>query len=227
MLKTKQPGTLKEQIYQSVFESIICGEYKPNDILSEKSLVEKFQVSKSPVREALIELCNENILRSIPRYGYEVIRITDREVEEICQYRLLLEVSALDHNWQMLTNTHADTLQQMLMRNYGTDMPYDVLEHWDYNCRFHLQLVSCFNNEYLYRNLKAAMQVLARAYAQFYWDKWHQTHFFSSAGYHKKLVECIRTNDKRLALLYLERDISGFDGDESGLRPSEPGVSTK
>lgn len=220
MLKSKQAGSLKEQIYQKVFEGIICGEYKPNDILSEKSLVEKFAVSKSPVREALIELCNENILRSIPRYGYEVIRITDREVEEIREYRLLMECAAVERYWEMLTPQSCDRLQQMLMRDYGVDTPYDVFEHWERNSRFHLELMACFNNQYLYRSLKSAMRFLARAYAQFYWDKWHQTQFFSTAGYHKKMVDCIRRGDKQTALLYLKRDISGFDGDESGLRPT-------
>ena len=67
----RNEGNLKAQIYTKIFEDIIRGEYGPEDVLREKALVEKFHVSKSPVREALIELCKEGVLRSIPRYGYE------------------------------------------------------------------------------------------------------------------------------------------------------------
>ena len=57
--------SLKEQVYAAVIRDVISGEYPPNAILSEKQLIERFSVSKSPVRDALIELCNEGVLRSI------------------------------------------------------------------------------------------------------------------------------------------------------------------
>ena len=95
----RNEGNLKEQIYAKIFEDIIRGEYGPEDVLREKALVEKFHVSKSPVREALIELCKEGVLRSIPRYGYEVLRISDRDVEEIRGYRLILECGCLEAYW--------------------------------------------------------------------------------------------------------------------------------
>ena len=38
------------------------GEYRPNDILTENQMIEKFGVSKSPVREALVELCKDGVL---------------------------------------------------------------------------------------------------------------------------------------------------------------------
>ena len=70
------PVSLKDSIYKAIMQDILSYEYKPNDILNEKALVEKYGCSKSPVREALLELCADNVLRSIPRYGYEVIRVT-------------------------------------------------------------------------------------------------------------------------------------------------------
>ena len=65
--------TLKENIYNSIWDGIVNGEYDSNYIFNEKALVEKYKVSKSPVRDALIELCSDGILRSIPRYGYEIV----------------------------------------------------------------------------------------------------------------------------------------------------------
>ena len=60
-----EPNSLKSLVYQETLDGIISGAYKANQILNEKELVQKFGVSKSPVREALIALCNEGVLRNI------------------------------------------------------------------------------------------------------------------------------------------------------------------
>ena len=63
-------ATIKSRIVEAVIQDIIDGRYSPNDIITEKELIERFNVSKSPVRDALIELCANEVLKNIPRYGY-------------------------------------------------------------------------------------------------------------------------------------------------------------
>ena len=63
----KKKGTLKDQVYQNIYDDIIAGYYSEEDIITEGSLIEKYQVSKSPVREALIQLCSENVLMLIEK----------------------------------------------------------------------------------------------------------------------------------------------------------------
>ena len=64
---------LKDFVYKSIESDILAGNLHSGDIINEKDLVEKYGVSKSPVRDALIALCADGILKSIPRYGYEII----------------------------------------------------------------------------------------------------------------------------------------------------------
>ena len=66
---------LKKKVYDDVLRAIIEGEYSAEDIISEAMLIEKYNVSKSPVREALVQLCGENVLKSIPRCGYMVVKL--------------------------------------------------------------------------------------------------------------------------------------------------------
>lgn len=49
----KNEKSLKDTIYNAILEDMFSLEYKPGDILNEKALVEKYECSKSPVREAL------------------------------------------------------------------------------------------------------------------------------------------------------------------------------
>lgn len=86
---------LKKKVYDHIMEAIIQGEYSPDDILSESMLTEKYNVSKSPVREALVQLCSENVLKSIPRCGYMVVRITRSDIEDILDYRAAFEAGML------------------------------------------------------------------------------------------------------------------------------------
>ena len=76
MIIMSKERSLKESIYDKILESILNYEFKPNQILTEKDLVQRYGCSKSPVREALISLCTDSVLRNIPRCGYEVIRLT-------------------------------------------------------------------------------------------------------------------------------------------------------
>ena len=87
-MKTKN---LKEQVYQAILESIYASEYLPDQILTESELIQRFGYSKSPIREALSALCHEGILRNIPRCGYQIVALTSEDIQNIQQYRLILE----------------------------------------------------------------------------------------------------------------------------------------
>ena len=54
----------KQMIQHDIVQDIIRGEYLQTGLLSERQLMEKYGVTKSIVREALVELCSENVLRT-------------------------------------------------------------------------------------------------------------------------------------------------------------------
>ena len=215
MTSMKPKNTLKDKMYHAIFTSIIKGEYQPETIITEKILVEKYSMSKSPIREALIELCNEGVLRSIPRYGYEVIRITEYDIQEIQNYRIILECGSLNTYWHLINPTTISKLLDIKT----CQLEYDVLEHWKRNTDFHLELVACYGNRFLYKSLLDALRFQARAYAQFYWNHWQRTSFVSKQQKHKNLLEAIQSGDKKLAIHYLEADINEFAQGEEFFQP--------
>ncbi|MBC8570715.1 GntR family transcriptional regulator [Zongyangia hominis] len=201
--------SLKDQIYTSLFQDIIGGVYKPGDILREKTLVEKYNVSKSPVREALIELCNEHVLRSIPRYGYEVVSLTDQDVRNILEFRQMLECACLDRYWGTFTPEQIKKLE-VVAHSFPENCELSALLQWENNSAFHLALVSCCNNRYIYDMLKTAITTLTRAFAQFYWDRWRKTNFVLENTQHKMIVEYIKNGDKEKAIACLYNDMNEF-----------------
>ncbi|MEG1943314.1 MAG: FCD domain-containing protein, partial [Angelakisella sp.] len=123
---------------------------------------------------------------------------------------LILECGCLEQYWDMITPQRMDELEAMLLEAHRSEQS-DALIHWADNTRFHLALISYFNNPYIYNALQSSLGTLSRAYAQFYWDKWHTTKFVSSNDWHKKIVEYLRSNDKNSALLCLKSDIGCFE----------------
>lgn len=64
---TNNNSNLKEYIHDQILKDVIEGTLQPNMILHEKKLMEQYGVSRSPVREALIQLCSESILCNYPK----------------------------------------------------------------------------------------------------------------------------------------------------------------
>ncbi len=204
----KGTNSLKNIVYQETLDGIIRGEYKASQILNEQELVEKFGFSKSPVREALIALCNEGVLRSIPRYGYEVIRLTSRDVEDILHYRLILECGLLKEGWQKMDQASFEELERLdALCNSSVD---DMWVHWEHNVNFHLALVGCAGNTYASSQIKKTMDILKRAYAQFYWDKWNDDYNPFDMKYHQDIIACLRAGDIDGAVEKLKLDFQDF-----------------
>ena len=87
---TKQ-GSLVDQIYSVLREKIINLSLPPEMSLVEKEIASIFQVSKTPVREALIRLVNDKLVTIVPKSGSYVTSISLERYLEACFIRVTLE----------------------------------------------------------------------------------------------------------------------------------------
>lgn len=204
----KQKSSLKTVVYQATLDGIIRGEYKANQIINEQELVEKFGFSKAPVREALLSLCNEGVLHNIPRYGYEVVRLTSEDAAHILRYRFHLEGGFLKDCCKKITSEQLNELERL--DEMCNAVSHDLWLHWEHNTQFHLTLISCSGNEYALNELQRSMDILKRAYAQIYWNRWNSAYIPEDMRYHKQILSCIRTGEIDRALYYLELDLKDF-----------------
>ena len=101
---------LKSKVYDDILRSIIKGEYAAEEIISEGMLIEKYNVSKSPVREALVQLCSENVLKNIPRCGYMVARLTRSDIDDILSYRTAFESGMLRQIIEEISGSTGNTI---------------------------------------------------------------------------------------------------------------------
>lgn len=205
----KRNNTLKDTIYQNIMNSILSLEYGPNDILTERELIEKYGCSKSPVRDALIALCNENVLVSHPRYGYEVVRLTTKDIQEILDYRLTLESALLQRSCTIIMDSELEELQRLHMTCIQT-LKKDMWSHWEANTQFHLYLASCAKNQFARQQLESAMLTLKRAYAQSHFTNWSPSHPNDDTRYHELIIEGLSKKEQGLCMAALHDDLNDF-----------------
>ena len=86
---------LSEQIREIVRERILDGELSPDSRINEARLAEELDVSRTPVREALMGLVSEGALRSVPGRGVFVRTLSVDEFRHIYPIRSLLDPEAL------------------------------------------------------------------------------------------------------------------------------------
>ena len=145
-----QKETLKERVYRGIYEAVTNGEYRPNDILTENQMIEKFGVSKSPVREALVELCKDGVLINIPRMGYQVRAVTLKEIMDILEFRVDVEVGGLRKSFPVLTRENINMLR-MIAEKHNADEDRIVSNNWqrknESNGRYHMAVVDALEKQ--------------------------------------------------------------------------------
>lgn len=199
---------LSEMIHDEILEMIIKNTTDEEMILNEGRLMEIFQVSKAPVREALIKLCAEGVLQNVPRYGYLVIRQQEKDKREVSRMRVLLELEALKEGYEEILQYHLPELLQQIEGINGAKQIDDVWAIWEDNCEFHLQLASYSKNRLLLRYLQETMDRQKRIYAQQAWESQKTLKATFNDNSHKRIWQELFNHNLEQALMCLEKDIS-------------------
>lgn len=82
---------LRDGIYDALRREILSCELAPGSELREHTLAERFSVSKSPVREALLQLAREQLVEVVSRQGYRVAPISLADARNMYSFRVILE----------------------------------------------------------------------------------------------------------------------------------------
>ena len=99
--------SLAEQVYMRLRTEILHCQLPPGTELSEAELAARFEMSKTPVREALVTLRQEGLVLTFPRRGYQVAPITFGDMNELFDLRIMLEAGAVELACQRITDAPA------------------------------------------------------------------------------------------------------------------------
>ncbi|MEP7244990.1 MAG: GntR family transcriptional regulator [Gammaproteobacteria bacterium] len=90
----KKSATLREQVYQVVVNELKGGTFTPGERITEEGLAKRLCVSRTPIREALMQLSKQGVLRLREGGGYIVPSPSIDELRQVIAVRTLLEPAA-------------------------------------------------------------------------------------------------------------------------------------
>jgi DNA-binding GntR family transcriptional regulator len=108
--------TIGVQIHGLLKREIISGHLPPRTMLSEQELSQRFGVSRTPVREALIKLAEESLVETFPQYGSFVSPIRPSDVFDNQFVREAIECSAIERAIEQVGTEHVRELTRIMDR---------------------------------------------------------------------------------------------------------------
>jgi DNA-binding GntR family transcriptional regulator len=184
--------TIRRKIYEYLREQLLSGEIQPHQHLIEAKIAKDIGTSRTPVREALHSLEIEGLIESIPRVGYVVKSISEREVEEICEIRMAIE--ALAARWAM-EKAHKKLVEELKKNISISDAKVskgDVRTFVDMDAQFH-EVISKFSGS---RRLLELAQTLRRHMLRYRIQSIYSVdNVLRAIEGHKGILRAIKTRD--------------------------------
>ena len=83
--------SLKDQVYKYISEKINDGSLKPADKINEQQIADALNISRTPIREALIQLSSDGLLEKTPRRGFRVKVLDIKKAQDLYEIIGLLD----------------------------------------------------------------------------------------------------------------------------------------
>lgn len=205
---------------------IISGTIESGSVLSENKLAADFAVSRSPVRDALKILASENIIQ-LERMGAVVLGLTEKEIEEIYDIRLLIETFVFER----LVRIDVEELVKELSKIFEMmkiAIKYHDADEFSYqDVLFHETIIKAANHSHIlmiWNNLKPVMEsfILLSMRTRF---KEKYDDFTRVLNNHELYIEAIKTKDRALMIQSLHQNFDDVQGKVEDLWRSQQMLS--
>jgi GntR family transcriptional regulator, rspAB operon transcriptional repressor len=225
--------TIGVQIRAILRREIIKGQLLPRSLLSEQELSQRFGVSRTPVREALIKLAEENLVETYPQYGTFVAPIKLRDVFDSQFVREALECAAIERAIERIDAAQAKALASILDRQRALHRASDSDGFFEADERMHALIMEIAGHPQAWRqveNAKAQMDRVRRLTFRI------PKKLSSVIAEHNAIVECLIDRDQAGAIKamrvhlrglfrsveILKKENASYFADDAALAPTPP-----
>jgi DNA-binding GntR family transcriptional regulator len=164
-------GLRRQAIVRAVLTEIVQGRLPAGERLVTQALANRFGVSHTPIREALIELAGLGMVDLLPNRGAVVRRVTARNVRDVCQVRRALECEAVRAACGRIDppELHALAAEMGPLEAENGFGPETVVRARTLDNRLHDRIAAAAGNTFLAAEL-ARLKTLFRAYRDVAWE---------------------------------------------------------
>jgi len=188
---------------------MVAGELKPGELYSAPVLGERFGVSATPVREAMLDLAKDGFVVAERNRGFRVVEMSEVDLDEVSQIRLLLEVPSTVQVAKIIEAEVLDELSVIADTIVTAAAQGDLIHYLDSDRRFHVLLISQLGNNRL-TDLVDRMRRQTRLFGLVALAE--SGVLVSSAQEHHDLIEAMRARDTKATKSLINSHIKHIRG---------------
>jgi DNA-binding GntR family transcriptional regulator len=193
---------LRTQVYDYLRLELKKESLKPGMFVSMNQMMEKLAISRTPLRDALLQLQTEGFVTFLPQRGIQINELSQQDIEDL--YEML---GALDSRVLISVFPKISTHEIEQMKQINQEMHANIFEerfylYWDLNTAFHHIYLDLSSNETILNHLKIIRQQL------FEFGKKDWSHKMKQMNYeeHLKIIELIEGGKSLEAAAFI-RDV--------------------
>jgi DNA-binding GntR family transcriptional regulator len=198
--------SLTDQAYRIIRKEIMECALAPGLEFTELDIAERFAMSKTPVREALMRLQFEGLVKAYPRRGYLIEPVKISDINEIFEMRLILEGGAMDCAVQRASDEDIRKLYDIAQSISDAIYHEEPDRSHKVNNLFHESLALAARNARLHRSLVQTLNELERF---FYIEARASIDYPDQHATHRDIVSALERRDAAAARAAIIDHIEG------------------
>ncbi|MDK2786722.1 GntR family transcriptional regulator [Thermotoga petrophila] len=201
-MKKIEVDLVRTKVYNLLKEMILNHELKLGEKLNVRELSEKLGISFTPVRDALLQLATEGLVKVVPRVGFFVTDVDERFIRETIETRIMMEVFCLENYFERIASSEELLKIKEEIENVESSLKRDLFD--DADERLHKLFIKASGNELiisLYEKIWDRIDLVRHL----------NERYIVSNREHKELIESILRGDKEDAVEKLKKHLKNVE----------------
>ncbi len=203
----------RKAVVEDLLREIVQGRFRSGQHLVTRALADRFGVSHTPIREALIALAGIGVVDLMPNRGAIVKRVSPDEVREICQVRRALECEAIRGACGRIDLAELLVLRESFRGLLAKTSPFPtnvIEEARTADSRLHDLVAANSGNSFLAKEI-GRLKILFRAFRDASWEQEAKRDEYpriaEEAREHLEIVDALSAGDRRTAVRAMSKHI--------------------
>jgi DNA-binding GntR family transcriptional regulator len=200
-LRKKANRLSSDEVYNLIKGKLIKLDFRPGQLLSEKEIISRFNLTRSPFRKAILKMEKDGIVEIIPRKGVFFKFLSIKDVVEIFQVRKALEGLAArlaSKNVDLEELAKFEKFYLDKLQNNQNENPQEVSH---FGIRFHEFIINCSANHWIkdiLEGLRAQLEI-CRIFFLHQDPKVQPSRTVQSVKEHLEIIEALKSGNEELA----------------------------
>ncbi len=147
--KIKRPGTLQALAYEKIKGLLVSGQLDFDEIYSANQFAVILGVSRTPIREALLQLTAEGMLISVQGRGFKIREHSEKEIMDFFEARKMIEAYVIERLVKEMTEKDLEDLESTLAEMKKSAESGDSIGFLEADKTFHMSFVHRYKNRLL------------------------------------------------------------------------------